>query len=151
MKGWNSLVSSLLDLSHTELVRTRLPEAEAERQARIEFGSREAYRERCREALSLSIFDGLRRDLRYGLRVLRKNPGLTTALCLTLGFAIGANCGVRVSLFHSYSTVALSFSRPFSSIDHAGSPHWKCLRQLTGRSGRLPGAEPLVRGPGRLY
>jgi putative ABC transport system permease protein len=83
-----------IDCRTEELVRTGLPGAEAERQARIDFGSREAYKERSREQLRLSIFDGIRRDVRYGARVLRRNPGLTIALCLTLGLAIGANTAV---------------------------------------------------------
>src|SRR2546427_9003134 len=83
-----------IDCHTQELVRSGLPEAEAMRRARIEFGSREAYKERTREAFGLTLFDGIRRDVRYGVRVLRKNPGLTIALCLTLGLAIGANTAV---------------------------------------------------------
>jgi hypothetical protein len=107
-----------------DLLRGGVPRQEAMRRARVEFGGTERIKEECRESLSLSIFDGLRRDVRYGLRVLRKNPGLSTALCLTLGLAIGANTAV--------------FELAYSIL----------IRPLPYPS---PGTEPLVRGPGRLY
>jgi putative ABC transport system permease protein len=77
-----------------ELLRRGLPPAEAERQARIEFGARESYKERCREALNLDMVDRLKRDLSFGFRILKRSPAFALILCLTLGFAIGANTAV---------------------------------------------------------
>jgi hypothetical protein len=37
---------------------------------------------------------GLTRDLRHGLRLLARNPGLTAVVVLTLGFAIGINTAI---------------------------------------------------------
>src|SRR5215471_2552837 len=49
-----------------------------------------AVRETIRDALRLSALDDLRRDVRHGLRLLRRNPVFTTIVVGTLAIAIGA-------------------------------------------------------------
>src|SRR5215831_20773934 len=58
-----------------EQIRLGMPRAQAERLARIEFGSMDAAKEECREARGLRFFDELRQDLKLSVRILRKNPG----------------------------------------------------------------------------
>ena len=65
--------------------------SEARRQASIAFGGRERTREQCREARPGWTVELVLRDLRFGLRGLLRNPGLTCIAVLTLALAIGAN------------------------------------------------------------
>lgn len=75
-----------------ELAERGVPRHEAERRARLELGgSVESFKEECREARKLAWFDELARNLRHSLRVLRRSPGLSLSIALTLGLCLGAN------------------------------------------------------------
>jgi putative ABC transport system permease protein len=67
---------------------------EARRAALRSLGGVEQVKEECREARKMNLIENFVRDLRLGLRMLRRNPGFTVLviLCLTLG--IGANAAV---------------------------------------------------------
>lgn len=77
-----------------DLMRQSLSRREAERQARLEFGAVEAYREECREARGLRWADELWRNVWFAARILRRSPGFALSAVLTLGLCIGANTAV---------------------------------------------------------
>ncbi len=110
-----------------DLERSGLNRAEAERRARIEFGSYVRFKEESREALGGNFIETLVLDVRYSLRVLRKSPGFTTAAVVTLALAIGANA-VVFSVLNALILRPLNVPKPESLylVEH-GRDKWTTL------------------------
>jgi predicted permease len=76
------------------LRREGVPASEAERRARLEFGSPDKYTEEVRDVRTGAWVEQLRQDVRYGVRLLLNRPGVAAAAILTLALGIGATATV---------------------------------------------------------
>jgi len=115
---------------------------EARYEALRNFGGVDQVKEACRDTRGTRFVDEFWQDLRYGLRMLFKNPGFTVVVVLTLALGIGANTAI-FSLMDAVMLKMLPVREPerlvlLANIDARGSnesftyPTYEKLRGTIG-------------------
>lgn len=80
-----------LELAERDALARGLSAADARRAARQAFGGLDGIREAHRDARTTRVLETVWRDVRYGIRAIRRTPGVCATIVLVLGVAIGAN------------------------------------------------------------
>jgi predicted permease len=92
-----------LECRTEEGVANGLSADEARRAALLDLGGIEQRKEECRDARGVRWLEEFLQDLRYGFRLLRKNPAFSVVVVLALALGLGAN----IALFSLFNTVLL--------------------------------------------
>ncbi len=112
--------------------RRGMPRKEAYEAARREFGGVEQMKESYREQRGLPFVETLVGDLRFAIRVLGRNPGVTALIILTLALGIGANTAI-------FSVVHFVLLKP---LPYPQGERLAVVWSIYGNEGRAPASGP---------
>src|SRR6187402_2716512 len=87
-------VGAVFDLLVDEKTKSGLSLEQARRAATIELGRVHSITQQVREERAGATIDAVVKDVRYGARMLRANPGFTLVVVLSLAAGIGANSAI---------------------------------------------------------
>lgn len=121
-------LASHLELHIEDNLRRGMQPVEARRQALITLGGIEITRQAYHERSSVPIVENILRDIRYSLRNLRRSPGYTLVIILSLALGIGATTAVfsiiYATLIHPYPYPASERMVHLLVQDTTGSLVW---------------------------
>lgn len=105
-------------------IRSGIPDSEARRLTRLEFGGIDQIKEDCRGRRGTMWVESLLQDVRHALRQLRKAPGFTVPAVLTLALGIGATTAI-FTLVQQVMLQSLPVTRP-DQLWRIGDQHRCC-------------------------
>src|SRR6185369_3689297 len=125
-------IAAHIEMQIADHVRQGMTPEEARYLALRKFGGVDQVKETYRDGRSLAPVETFLRDLRYGLRMLRRSPGVTAVAILSLALGIGAN----TALFSVVDAVLLK-TLPVEDPERLLVFEWQAGRQYrtSGMSG----------------
>lgn len=129
-----------LQMAETERVERGASAGEARAGARREFGNTGLVRELARDVWGWRWVEDLVEDVRYGLRVLQKNPAFTLAGVLAIALGVGINVGI-FSVLNGVALRPLPIPRADQMVSVSEVLHGHFSRNVHGEGGLFSYAE----------